>query len=82
MAEEQEERVENDWLDRVLDAQTNAERYDIVCRIRDDISDRLIDNIATVLDLSIPDGDLAERYRQLQVCLRTKEKYEVERGRR
>ncbi len=70
-----EERDYN-WLDKVLDADSYEEKYDIVCQIRDDITDRLIDDIATVLDLTIPDGELDERYRQLKYCIHTKLKYE------
>ncbi len=67
------------WLDRILDAKTPEERYDIVCSIHDGITDSLIDDIATVLDLSIPEGDLKERYKQLKDCMKTIRKYESDR---
>ncbi len=67
------------WLDRILDAETPEERYDIVCSIQGKITDSLIDDIATVMDLSIPEGDLQERYRQLKDCMKTIRKYESDR---
>ncbi len=67
------------WVDRILDASTPEERYDIVCSIHDGITDGLIDDLATVLDLSIPEGDVQERYRQLKDCMKTIRKYESDR---
>ncbi len=81
MTEENRKPEETAWLDELLDATSNAERYEIVCRMQYAVTDRLIDDIATVLDLSIPDGDLDERYRQLKDCLRTKQRYESDRFR-
>ncbi len=81
MTEENRKPEETAWLDKLLDATSNAERYEIVCRMQGSVTDRLIDDIATVLDFSIPDGDLDERYRQLKDCLRTKQRYESDRFR-
>ncbi len=67
------------WLDQILDAKTPEERYDIVCSIRGEITDRLIEDIATVMDISIPEGELEDRYKQLKDCMRTIQKYESDR---
>ncbi len=76
---QKEMQPEHSWLDRILDAKTPEERYDIVCSIHGEITDSLIDDIATVLDLSIPEGDTQERYRQLKECMKTIRKYESDR---
>ncbi len=76
---DRETSPDRSWVDRILDAGTPEERYEIVCSIRDGITDRLIDDIATVMDISIPEGELQERYRQLKECMRTIQKYESDR---
>ncbi len=72
-------QAEQSWLDRILDAESLEERYDIVCSIHGGITDSLIDDIATVMDISIPEGDTQERYRQLKDCMKTIRKYESDR---
>lgn len=72
----QESEEINPWLERVLDADTFGKKYQTVCEIRGDITDRLIDDLAVVMDLTIPQGDLSERYEQLKYCMRTRQRYE------
>ncbi len=67
----------NPWLDRILDAKSFDEKYEIVCAMQREVTDRLIDDIAVVLDLAIPEGKLADRYAQLKHCIRTRQKYET-----
>lgn len=67
----------NPWLDKILDASSFDEKYKIVCDMQNDVTDRLIDDIAVVMDLAIPEGNLRERYAQLKYCIRTRQKYET-----
>ncbi|MCD8364762.1 MAG: DUF1653 domain-containing protein [Clostridiales bacterium] len=81
VAEESEGQM-NPWLEKFLDAKGFEEKYRIVCDMQRDVTDRLIDDIAVVMDLAIPEGDLKERYGQLKYCMRTRQKYEMGRLRR
>ena len=73
------EAVISPWLEKILDADTFDEKYQIVCDMRIEVTDRLIDDIAVVLDLAIPEGSLIDRYDQLKYCMRTRLRYENKR---
>ena len=70
-----EEQI-NPWLLRFQDTDTMEEKYQIVCDIKNDITDRLIDDLAVAVDVVIPEGKLSDRYEQLKYCIRTRQKYE------
>jgi hypothetical protein len=78
---ESESETINPWLDRFLDAEDMEEKYKIVCDMHADVTDRLIDDIAVVLDVVIPEGSLSDRYAQLKYCISTRQKYETTRFR-
>lgn len=64
-----------------LDADTYAEKLEILYRMQMDLNDYLIDTMAVSLDVVIPEGDIDERYRNLKGCLQAKQKYEISRFR-
>ena len=76
MGADGEDGVVNPWLLKFLDADTMEQKYQIVCDIKNDITDRLIDDLAVVVDVVIPEGKLSDRYEQLKYCIRTRQKYE------
>lgn len=51
-------------------------KYNILVSLRDKMTDKLVDDLAVVLDVVIPDGPIDKRYEQLKICLRTRQKYE------
>ena len=45
--------------------------------LRDDLSNRLIDNLAASLDVVINDGPVEQRFKELKNCVQTRAKYEI-----
>ena len=74
----EEERPNPDLME-FLDADTFEPKKRILIGMRNRITDRLIDDLAAALDVTVEDGDLDERYRNLLFCVDTMERFEVNR---
>lgn len=79
--EAQQESGVNPKLIAFLDADDMEKKYDILLTMRNEIDDQLINNMAVTLDVVIPDGDVQKRYEQLKNCVKTKQRYEIDRMR-
>lgn len=62
-----------------LDSEDFDERYNILVALRDEIDDQTINTLAVALDVVVPEGDIDDRYDQLKMCLRTRQRYESNR---
>ena len=66
----------NDKMMAFFDTEDLERRYKILCAMREEITDGMIDNMAVVMDVVIPDGNLINRYDDLKRAIATKQKYE------
>lgn len=64
-----------------LDADSYRKKYDIVTDMEEELDDHLINQMAASIDEIIEDGRLGDRIMQLEACLRTKARYELNRAR-
>ncbi|MBD5531720.1 MAG: DUF1653 domain-containing protein [Lachnospiraceae bacterium] len=62
-----------------LDADTYEQKLNIFSAMRDKVTQDMLNTIAAALDIEVDAGDLEERYRQIQNCLMTFQKYECNR---
>ena len=62
-----------------LDAETYEEKHKLLVSIRPRITDRLINDLAASIDVTVEDGDLETRYRSLLYCVKKMEEFEVTR---
>lgn len=62
-----------------LDAETYEEKRSILMSIKGEITDRLIDDIAVSMDVTVDKGELDERFASLLTCVDTMAKFEVDR---
>lgn len=76
-----EELRANPCLMKFLEADTYEEKFHVLNEIQNDMTDRLIDDIAVVLDVVIPEGALNDRFHQLRNIILTRQKYETNRFR-
>jgi len=69
------EKVEDKMM-AFFDTEDLELRYKILLAMREEITDTMIDNMAVVMDITIPDGDLIKRYDDLRHAIATKQRYE------
>lgn len=64
-----------------LDAETFEEKKRLLISIKNEITDRLIDDMAASIDVSVESGDIEDRFQSLLNCINTRAKFEVSRFR-
>ncbi len=62
-----------------LDADSYEKRLEILSLLRGHITDDIINTLAAATDLEIPEGEVEDRYAELQNCLLTLERFECNR---
>lgn len=73
---EYDESGVNPALIKFLDAEDYREKLNVLTAIRAKLDDRLVDDIATSMDITVPDGSIDERFMSLKACILAHAKYE------
>lgn len=74
-----EEEGADKRLIEFLDADTFEEKRRVLINIKDGITDRLIDDMAAAIDVTVDEGNIDTRFMSLLNCINTRAKYEVNR---
>ena len=77
--EEQQEELPDMDLMEFLDADSMEEKRRILIAMKPRITDRLINDIAASLDITVDEGELEKRYKDLLYCVETMNRFEVDR---
>ncbi len=62
-----------------LDAGTYEERLELLDKMKETITDDMINTMAVVCDVEVPEGEISVRYENFKNCLITLRKYECSR---
>lgn len=62
-----------------LDAESYDEKYKLLVAMRPRITDRLINDFAASIDVTVDEGDLESRFRSLLYCVKKMDEFEVTR---
>lgn len=77
------ERVTDGEVDerlmRFLDAESYAQKLEVLSTLKNNLDDKLIDAMAVSMDVEILPGNLEERYVSLRKCIQAHAKYECTR---
>ena len=63
-------------IEEFLDARTFSEKYDILVKYQQDITNRNVDDMAAAIDEIIAEGEIHKRVVDLKSIVYTKAKYE------
>ena len=74
--DEDQEGVADPRLLQFLDADNFQEKLSVLSLLRDKMDDRLINDIAISLDITVEDGSMDKRYDSLRNCILAHVKYE------